>query len=160
MVSDSSAPTAGRSAAAILAGAAAGSHLACAAADAWFLAAVGPGRLGLAVAGSSFLVALVVAAVGGLADRRDRQRTLVALAGGGALALAGGLFLLTGVVLLLGEVMPYWLASLLVGLVTAAAGAAAAFKGIRALQGLDAAPRQTIRTLKEDTAWAKAQLAR
>jgi hypothetical protein len=81
-------------------------------------------------------------------------------AGGGALALAGGLFLLTAVVLLLGEVMPYWLASLLVGLVTAAAGAAAAFKGIRALQGLDAAPRQTIRTLKEDTAWAKAQLAR
>lgn len=81
-------------------------------------------------------------------------------AGGGALALAGGLFLLTAVVLLLGEVMPYWLASLLVGLVTAAAGAAAAFKGIRALQGLDAVPRQTIRTLKEDTAWAKAQLAR
>jgi AAA family ATP:ADP antiporter len=88
VVSDSSAPTAGRSAAAILAGAAAGSHLAGAAADAWFLAAIGPGRLGLAVAGSSFLVALVVAAVGGLADRRDRQRTLVALAGGGAVALA------------------------------------------------------------------------
>lgn len=88
VVSDSSAPTAGRSAAAILAGAAAGSHLAGAAADAWFLAAVGPARLGLAVAGSSFLVALVVAAVGGLADRRDRQRTLVALAAGGAVALA------------------------------------------------------------------------
>ena len=68
VVSDSSAPTAGRSAAAILAGAAAGSHLAGAAADAWFLAAIGPGRLGLAVAGSSFLVALVVAAVGGATD--------------------------------------------------------------------------------------------
>jgi hypothetical protein len=88
VVSDSSAPTAGRSAAAILAGAAAGSHLAGAAADAWFLAAVGPGRLGLAVAGSSLLVALMVAVVGGLADRRDRRRTLVALAAGGALALA------------------------------------------------------------------------
>lgn len=79
---------------------------------------------------------------------------------GVALTLAGGLFLLTALVLLLGWIMPYWLASLLVGLVAVAAGAAAAFKGIRALRGIDPAPRQTIRTLKEDTAWAKAQLAR
>ena len=79
---------------------------------------------------------------------------------GMALTLAGGLFLLTATVLLLGWIMPYWLASLLVGLVAVAAGAAAAFMGIRALKGIDPAPRQTIRTLKEDTAWAKAQLAR
>ncbi|MBK9032742.1 MAG: hypothetical protein IPL61_15980 [Myxococcales bacterium] len=79
---------AARVAAAILACAGAAGHLAGAAADAWFLEAIGPGNLGPAVAVSSVLVAIVVAAVGALADRRDRQRTLVALAAGGAVLLA------------------------------------------------------------------------
>jgi hypothetical protein len=91
VVSDSSAPTAGRSAAAILAGAAAGSHLAGAAADGWFLAAVGPRAAGRwRWRCRAPLVALtLVDRSAAAADRRDRQRrTLVALAAGGALALA------------------------------------------------------------------------
>ncbi len=78
---------AARTAAAILACAGAGGQLAGAAADGWFLAAIGPGHLGAAVAVSSVLVAVVVAAIGGLADRRDRQRWLVAVAATGAVAL-------------------------------------------------------------------------
>jgi len=78
----------GLTAAAILGGAGAGGALAGTAADGWFLAAVGPAHLGAAVAGSSLLVAVVLAAVGALADRRDRRRTLVALAASGAVLLA------------------------------------------------------------------------
>lgn len=87
-------------------------------------------------------------------------RNVAWVAIGAFAAMAGGLFLLTAVMLLLGRVMPYWLASLIVGGFVLAVGAGAAAKGIKALKELDPAPRETIRTLKEDTAWAKAQLSR
>lgn len=79
---------AARLAAAILGCAGAGGHLAGAAADGWFLAAVGPDHLGAAVALSSAAVAITLAVVGVAADRRDRQRWLVGLAALGAVALA------------------------------------------------------------------------
>ena len=88
MTAERSGRSAAVTAAAILACAGAGGHLAGAAADGWFLAAVGPTHLGAAVAGSSLLVAIVLAAVGALADRRDRRRTLVALGASGAVLLA------------------------------------------------------------------------
>jgi hypothetical protein len=80
--------TAARLAAALLACVGAGGHLAGAAADGWFLTAIGPGRLGAAVALSSAAVAVTLAIVGAAADRRDRQRWLVGLAAAGGLALA------------------------------------------------------------------------
>src|SRR5688500_6282667 len=62
----------------------AGGAMAASGADALFLAHVGAEHLGLALAASSLLVAIVLAVVGGLADRIDRRKLL----GGAATAAA------------------------------------------------------------------------
>ncbi|HEY4240725.1 MAG TPA: hypothetical protein VGM88_12975, partial [Kofleriaceae bacterium] len=72
---------------AVFALASAGAAMTAAAADAMFLADVGTHWLGLAVAASSALLAVVLAVVGGLADRLERRRVLSALAGVSALAI-------------------------------------------------------------------------
>jgi hypothetical protein len=77
------------SAGAVLALASAGAAMSAAAADALFLAELGPAHLGGAVAASSALLAVVLAVVGGLADRRDRRRVLAVLAVASAGALVG-----------------------------------------------------------------------
>ncbi len=59
--------------------ASAGAAMSAAAADAMFLAEIGPRHLGGAVAASSALLAVVLAIVGGLADRLERRRVLAAL---------------------------------------------------------------------------------
>jgi hypothetical protein len=79
------------------------------------------------------------------------------LAAGGAVAYAGLLAILAGVIVLLGQVIPMWLAALLVGLVVAGVGYFLVRKGLDALKREDLAPRQTIETLKEDQQWAKDQ---
>jgi hypothetical protein len=66
--------------AAIFGLASASSALVAAGADAMFLTTVGPRWLGLAVAGSSALLAVVLAVVGAFADRLDRPRLLGGLA--------------------------------------------------------------------------------
>ena len=80
------------------------------------------------------------------------------LAAGGAVAYAGLLAILAGVIVLLGQVIPMWLAALLVGLVVAGVGYFLVRKGLDALKREDFAPRQTIETLKEDQQWAKDQM--
>ena len=57
-----------------------GAAMTAAAADAMFLAEIGPAHLGHAVAVSSALLAIVLAVVGGLGDRLDRRRVLATLA--------------------------------------------------------------------------------
>ena len=79
------------------------------------------------------------------------------LAAGSAVAYAGLLALLAGVIVLLGQVIPMWLAALLVGLVVAGVGYFLVRRGLDALKREDLAPRQTIETLKEDQQWAKDQ---
>ena len=69
--------------------ASAGAAMVAAAADAMFLAEVGPGQLGQAVALSSALLAVVLAVVGGLSDRLERRRVLASLAMVSAVVLAG-----------------------------------------------------------------------
>lgn len=69
--------------------ASAGAAMSAAAADAMFLAELGPGSLGEAVAASSALLAVVLAVVGGLADRLDRRRLLAGLALASTLVLVG-----------------------------------------------------------------------
>ncbi|MDB4963506.1 MAG: Crp/Fnr family transcriptional regulator [Myxococcales bacterium] len=68
--------------------ASAGAAMSAAAADAMFLSELGPSHLGEAVAGSSALLAVVLAVVGGLADRLERRRVLGTLAVISALVLA------------------------------------------------------------------------
>ncbi|MFT3699200.1 MAG: cyclic nucleotide-binding domain-containing protein [Kofleriaceae bacterium] len=69
--------------------ASAGAAMAQAAADALFLAEIGRDSLGIALAISSALLAVVLAIVGGLADRLDRRRVLGTLGVVSAIVLAG-----------------------------------------------------------------------
>ena len=84
-------------------------------------------------------------------------RHIGVLAAGGAVAYAGLLAILAGVIMLLNEVMPLWLAAVLVGLVVAVVGYLLVRRGLEALKREDFAPRQTMETLKEDQQWAKDQ---
>ena len=68
--------------------ASAGAAMSAAAADAMFLAELGPAHLGGAVAASSALLAVVLAVVGGLADRLERRRVLATLAAVSAVVIA------------------------------------------------------------------------
>ncbi|MDQ3341843.1 MAG: hypothetical protein M4D80_42390, partial [Myxococcota bacterium] len=67
----------------------AGAAMSAAAADAMFLRAIGPSHLGEAVALSSALLAVMLAVVGGLADRLERRRVLAVLAIVSAVVIAG-----------------------------------------------------------------------
>src|SRR5262250_286006 len=69
--------------------ASAGAAMSAAAADAMFLSDLGTAHLGGAVAASNALLAIVLAVVGGLADRLERRRVLASLAALSAVALAG-----------------------------------------------------------------------
>ena len=79
-----------------------------------------------------------------------------ALALGAVVALAGVFTLAASLVLVLVRAgMPAWAAALIVGLGLAAAGATLAMRSIEALKQEDLAPTETIRTLKETTAWKR-----
>jgi hypothetical protein len=79
------------------------------------------------------------------------------LAAGGALAYAGLLAILAGIIALLNDVMPLWVAALLVGIVVAVVGYLLIRRGLDALKREGFTPRETIETLKEDQEWAKDQ---
>jgi hypothetical protein len=74
---------------AVFALASGGAAMSAAAADAMFLSELGPAHLGEAVAVSSALLAVVLAVVGGMADRLERRRVLASLALLSAAAIAG-----------------------------------------------------------------------
>lgn len=79
------------------------------------------------------------------------------VAAGGAVAYAGFIVVLGGLAILVGQLLPLWLATLLVGIVVVAIGGALIMKGKNDLQSMSAAPQQTMETLKEDKEWAKEQ---
>ena len=70
------------------------------------------------------------------------------LAIGGAITYAGFFVLLGAVIRVLEVILPRWLASLLVGLLTAGGGAFLVQKRLQALKEADLAPQQAIDTLK------------
>jgi hypothetical protein len=80
------------------------------------------------------------------------------LAAGGAVAYAGLLVLLAAITLILDQVMPLWLAALLVGAVVIGIGYYLVRQGLDRLKRLDLTPRRTLETLKDDGAWAKEQV--
>lgn len=76
-----------------------------------------------------------------------------------ALAGVGGLVLTAFLVLLLGELLDsYWVAALIVGVLFTVVGAVLALAGIRRLKQVEFAPQETIETLKDDSAWARAEV--
>jgi len=80
------------------------------------------------------------------------------LLAGGAVAYAGFLAILAAIAIGLGQLgLPWWVATLLVGLVVAVIGGFLVMRGISALRQETPLPQQTIDTLKEDAEWAKAQ---
>jgi hypothetical protein len=84
-------------------------------------------------------------------------KDVAAIAIGGAVAYAGFLAILAAVIYLLAEIMDWWLAALLVGVVVIVTGYLLIQRGREALKHADLAPHQTIETLKEDAEWAKRQ---
>jgi len=76
---------------------------------------------------------------------------------GGAIAYAGLLAIIAGIIFGLGELIPLWVAALLVGIVVGGIGYFIIQRGLGALKRADLTPRQTIDSLKEDTEWAKDQ---
>lgn len=79
------------------------------------------------------------------------------LAIGGAIAYAGLLALIAAIIIGLANFVPWWLSALIVGIVVATTGYLLVRRGIDAIKEIDFAPRQTIKTIKEDVAWAKQQ---
>ena len=84
------------------------------------------------------------------------------VATGGVLLLLGALAAITGLVLLIGDQwLPrdlYWLAALLVALITGGVAAWLAMRGRAALSPSALAPHETVSTLKEDKEWLKQRL--
>src|ERR1043165_3857553 len=81
---------------------------------------------------------------------------------GGVLALLGGLSLLAGVILLIGDQwLPrdlYWVAALLVLLVSGGIALVFFRKGMSMLSPASLAPDQTVETLREDKEWLKRRM--
>jgi hypothetical protein len=80
---------------------------------------------------------------------------------GSVFALLGGLSLLTGLILLGADQWlrdRYWLAALIVFVISGALALFFMSRGRALLSPKQLAPDQTVATLKEDTAWLKQQL--
>ena len=86
----------------------------------------------------------------------------VFVATGAVLALLGSLSVLAGVVLLIGDQwLPadlYWVAALIVLLISGAIAAWFAKRGMALLSPSQLAPNETVTTLKEDKEWLKQRL--
>lgn len=77
---------------------------------------------------------------------------------GAAVAYAGFLAMVAAAILGLGEVLPLWLSSLIVGAVVLIVGFLLSQERLAALKRIDVTPRATVITLHEDKEWAKEQL--
>ena len=85
---------------------------------------------------------------------RDGTRIGIAL----GLALAGTLALTAFLIVALGDLLDnYWLAALIVGVVLVAVGGVLARNAVNDIKRRSLKPEQTIDTLREDAAWAKAE---
>lgn len=78
------------------------------------------------------------------------RNDVVFMGAGGALAYAGLLGLLAAFALLLGQAMPLWVATLIVGLLTVGVGGALTMTGKKRLEKRDPTPRETISSVKND----------
>lgn len=91
---------------------------------------------------------------------RGASRNLATVAIGGVTVTLGGMLLVVACTLLLAKLIPLWLSALVIGVLLVAAGGVAAMTGVKALRTFDLAPRETVRTLKEDSQWLRAELSR
>lgn len=87
------------------------------------------------------------------------MRSVILLAAGGLVAYAGVITLLITVAIALGRVMPYWLSTLIVGVVALIVGAILIGSGRSSLSNLTVVPENTVESIKEDARWAKEQVS-
>ncbi|HYI61696.1 MAG TPA: phage holin family protein [Acidimicrobiales bacterium] len=86
-------------------------------------------------------------------EGRKAGRAGAAFGAAAVVALLAGIGLVLTLGFALDEVMPTWLAFLIVTAVLGAAAAVLAQRGRAEAKALDPAPEQTIQTLKEDAQW-------
>jgi hypothetical protein len=80
------------------------------------------------------------------------------VAAGGLFAFAGFLYLLAAATLGLGKVVEMWLAALIVGGVVFVLGLGLTLLGRARLRASNLVPLRTVRSLKDDAAWAREQV--
>jgi uncharacterized membrane protein YqjE len=86
-------------------------------------------------------------------------RSIIMMVAGGLLAYAGLIAIVIAAAIALGSLMPYWLSSLIVGLVVVAIGGILVMSGRSSLANLSLVPENTVETLKQDAQWAKEQIS-
>lgn len=86
------------------------------------------------------------------------SKDVIYIAAGGAVAYAGFLVLLATAVIALAYALPWWLAALIVGVITTGGGYIAFDRGLSKLRKEHLVPQQTIASLREDKEWAKSQM--
>jgi uncharacterized membrane protein YqjE len=86
-------------------------------------------------------------------------RSIVLMVVGGLIAYAGFITLLITAAIALGALMPYWLSSLLVGVVVLLVGAILLGSGRSSLSNMTVVPKNTVESIKEDARWAKEQVS-
>lgn len=87
------------------------------------------------------------------------MRSVIMMAAGGLVAYAGFITLLITAAIALGRIMPYWLSSLIVGVVVLIVGAILIGSGRSSLSNLTVVPENTVESIKEDARWAKEQVS-
>ncbi len=87
------------------------------------------------------------------------MRSVIMMVAGGLVAYAGFIVVLIAVAILLGQLMPYWAASLVVGLVVLVVGAVLISTGRSSLNSMTVIPEKTVQSIKEDARWAKEQVS-
>jgi Putative Actinobacterial Holin-X, holin superfamily III len=85
-------------------------------------------------------------------------KDVTSLAIGGAIANAGMLAIVAAGVMGLANVVPAWLAALIIGVVVAGIGLGMIQQGRKNLTQEDLNPRKTVKSLEEDKQWVKEQL--
>lgn len=90
------------------------------------------------------------------ATRAGRNAAIVGL--GAVIALGAFLAIVAALILILAQWMEAWVAALLVGVVLAVVAGVLVQHGVKKLQAIDPAPRQTIETLRENKEWLTQQV--
>lgn len=81
--------------------------------------------------------------------------SIVTMVIGGLLAYAGLIAVVIAAAIALGNLMPYWLSSLAVGIAVIIIGGIFLLIGRSSLKNIEPKPEKTIETLQEDAEWAK-----
>jgi uncharacterized membrane protein YqjE len=85
-------------------------------------------------------------------------RNVAYVAAGGAVAYAALLAFMAAAIMALANVMPWWAAALVIGVLMAVVAGIILFAGYYGLKETDPVPRQTVETLKEDAQWVKEKM--